>query len=254
VSDAFQQFLETGNEKLISRFSLRELELVAKVADVYMRQPWYKEMEKRIEVIRAEKRYLKLWEFKWHLVIAVFFSWVIIWSVTHYKRIDWLEIFNKVPETFLKNNGIPIIETTDVNALSAVYDEFSKNIFILHEIAYDRQYIDGKMGAQMEDLSSSAYKQVEDKGLINNQALVLGLRRACDVFELMNNMIVQTRNANTERQKSLYGLIGVNYREVEKDLLSTNSLLKNFIEKKYHTSVNSPPRLDIVSNDAAAAS
>lgn len=115
------------------------------------------------------------------------------------------------------------------NALRTLHREFQQNTKILHDITYDKQYQNGTMGAQLWNISFTAYDTALSRGAIGDAELADDLRKIyTGIFKVADNALLETRRANTAQQIRLYKLIGENYKRNESLLRETEERLATF--------------------------
>ena len=153
-------------------------------------------------------------------LILIFFRGEIDFKKTAVKILDRFGLI-ALKDSSEKNK--PII-------LESLYQEFKQNVRILRDITYDQQYVSGKMGAQLWNISFSAYEVALSSGAIDDKELATNLRQIyTGIFKVADNAMQATRGADTERQANLYRIIALNHNTQEVFLRKTQQQLEEHI-------------------------
>jgi len=91
IAEEFEKFLKTGDEKLIEKYSVRELKTaISHLSPHYnTNQLWYREIERRIDELNSQEKLVKgqrartldEWKEKWMVKLIYFASGIFVGAV-----------------------------------------------------------------------------------------------------------------------------------------------------------------------------
>ena len=154
---------------------------------------------------------------------------IVLIAIFFHGEIDFKKTVIKILDPFgllaLKDSS----EKNEPIVLEALFQEFKQNTQILKDITYDKQYVNGKMGSQLWNMSFSAYESALSKGVIADKKLAIKLQQIyTGVFKIADNTMRETRGANAEQQIRLYELIGLNYKASQRLLKEVQQQLEEY--------------------------
>jgi hypothetical protein len=121
-----------------------------------------------------------------------------------------------------------------IGLLKSLLREYNFNMSIYKPIAEDKQYIEGKMGRQLQKFSDFIYLRCNAEGLIDNDKLYQELGQTYNLFAISNMLFDQIRATaadDVESQVRYYNKHKQNY-DVSKQLFDeTKKSLEDYIEK-----------------------
>jgi len=78
--------------------------------------------------------------------------------------------------------------------LASLYQEYSQNVKILHDVTYDKQYVNGQMGSYHMELSFNAFDAVQSQGLVQDKSLNKDLQKIYNgIFKVSNSRLMETK-------------------------------------------------------------